>query len=303
MSSVSVVITAWNEEQHLAACLESVRWADEIIVIDSSSTDKTPEIARKFTRHVFTRPNHPMLNTNKNYGFGKASGDWILSLDADEEIPAELAEEIQHRIQAAGDMNGFWIPRKNIIFGKWIRHGLWWPDKQLRLFRRGKGDFPGKHVHEYVRVAGEVGELNQPFVHYNYRYISQFIRKMDQIYTENEVEQYLATHERLHWRDAVWLPVNDFVKLFFSLDGYKDGLHGLVLSILQAFYAFVIFAKAWEKRGFPEQDIPLAAANKTLTKAMRDVRYWQLTSSLSAATSPVARILLRIQRKYVTQTE
>ena len=146
-STVSVVITTFNNGDALARCLSSVTWADEIIVVDSSSTDNTPDVAKRFTDKVFRQPNHPMLNLNKNYGFGKATGDWILCLDSDEVIPAELAKEIREKVQYA-HVAGYWIARKNMIFGKWIQHGLWWPDKQLRLFVRGRGKYPCKHVHE-----------------------------------------------------------------------------------------------------------------------------------------------------------
>ncbi len=302
MSTLAVVVSAWNEEQHLADCLASAQWADELIVVDSASTDKTPEIAKTFTKHVYTQPNQMMLNLNKNFGFSRATADWILSLDADEELTPELAHEIRMCMES-DTANGYWLPRKNIIFGQWIKHGLWWPDKQLRLFRRGKGKFPCKHIHEYIAVDGTVAEIKEPFVHYNYRYISQFIRKMDQIYTESEVTQYLEKHKQLHWHDAIRMPVGDFVKIYFMLEGYKDGLHGLVLSILQAFYAFVIFAKAWEKRGFPSQDIPLNSVNAALSTSLSEIKYWQLTAAIKHSRSVFSRLWLKVQRKYVTQTE
>lgn len=302
MSTLAVVVSAWNEEQHLARCLTSVSWADQLIVVDNTSSDKTPEIARTFTEHVYTQPNRMMLNENKNFGFSKATTDWILSLDADEELSPELSRELQQLMEQE-ENDAYWLPRKNIIFGQWIKHGLWWPDKQLRLFRRGKGKFPCKHVHEYIAVQGKTAEATHPFVHYNYRFISQYIRKMDQIYTENEVIGYLETHKQLHWHEAIRMPVRDFVKIYFSLEGYKDGLHGLVLSILQAFYAFVIFAKAWEKRGFPPQEIALPAVNTVIKTAYKEVQYWQLTAALNHSRDLFMRLWLKIKRKYVTQTE
>lgn len=299
MATISVVVSAWNEEEKLARCLSSVKWATEIIVVDNSSTDATARVAKKFTQHVYKRPNHPMLNVNKNFGFEKATSDWLLSLDADEEIPPELGSEIQSVIR--GDTSpyvGYWLPRKNIIFGKWIEHGLWWPDKQLRLFRRGKGKFPCKHVHEYLEVEGQTADLKHPFVHYNYESISQFVRKMDTLYTESEVQKLIRTEYQITWYDALRFPVSDFVKTYFAQEGYKDGLHGLVLSILQAFYSFVVFAKLWEHHGFVQSDPSIAAVEKEMDRAHTDLRYWTLSARMKQTTNTLAIVWFKFKRKF-----
>jgi len=297
--SVSVVISAYNEEAKIARCLDSVSWADEIIVIDNSSTDKTATIARKAGAKVITRLNNPMLNVNKNFGFEKAIGNWILNLDADEEIPQELAGEIKKVTKVTeGDVEGYWIPRKNIIFGKWIEYGLWWPDRHLRLFHKEKGRFPEKHIHEYVEVHGKTETLSHPFVHHNYETISQFIRKMDSLYTENEVINLQATNYHLAWYDAIRFPVSDFVKIYFAQGGYRDGLHGLVLSLLQAFYSFIVFAKLWEKESFNERPVTLPAVGHELSRASREINFWFLTARISQSKSAFERILLRIQKRF-----
>lgn len=296
MASVTVVISAYNEETKIGRCLEALSWADEIVVIDSSSTDKTPAIAKKYTKHVYPRPNYPMLNKNKNYGFDKATSDWIISLDADEVIPPELAREIRKAIEQER-YAGYWIPRKNIIFGKWITHGLWWPDKQLRLFRRGRGAFPGKHVHEYVSVDGPTSELATPYIHYNYESVSQFLRKMDTIYTVSEVENHVASGYQLAWYDAIRFPASDFVKIFFAQEGYKDGLHGLVLSMLQAFYSFIVFVKLWERETFPEKEITADAVFNELDGVKRDIAFWQATTRIKVARTPLAKLAHKLRRK------
>ncbi len=296
--SVSVVISAYNEEDKLAACLASVRWASEIIVVDNSSVDKTAAVAKKFGAKVFVRPNNPMLNVNKNFGFTQATGDWILNLDADEEIPQALASEIKKVTQKPdSDIVGYWIARKNIIFGKWIEHGLWWPDRHLRLFRKDKGRFQEKHVHEYIEVHGPTDTLTEPFVHHNYETVGQFIRKMDKLYTENEVANLQATNYQLAWYDAIRFPVSDFVKIYFAQSGYKDGLHGLVLALLQAFYSFVVFAKLWEKNAFAQRSITLEAANDELKRNAREVRFWLLTARIRESASPVRSFFLKVQKK------
>lgn len=298
--SVSVVISAWNEEKNLRRCLTSVSWADEIIVVDSSSTDGTARIAREFTPHVFKRPNNMMLNVNKNFGFTKATSDWILSLDADEEVPGTLKKEILRMLEQQ-DIVGFWIPRKNISFGKWIKHGLWWPDKQLRLFRRGAGAFPCQHVHEYLEVEGKTESLVEPYIHYNYDSISQFIRKMDTIYTESELSKLIATNYRLAWYDAFRFPISDFVKIYFAQEGYKDGLHGLVLGILQAIYSFVVFAKLWEKQRFPDITISPTMVSGELHRIGHEVCYWSLTSQMKEVQNPLQRLWIRLKRRYGTK--
>src|SRR3990167_2410133 len=177
MKTISVVISAWNEEKKIERVLKSVAWADEIIVIDNESTDKTAEIAKKHHAKVYQQKNNLMLNINKNYGITKAVSDWVLYLDADEEIPESLAKEIRNvRMGMHMSMrDGYWISRKNIIFDQWIKHGLWWPDKQIRLFRRGKGIFLCEHIHEYIKIDGSIGELQEPYIHYNYESVHQYL--------------------------------------------------------------------------------------------------------------------------------
>ncbi|CAN5172908.1 glycosyltransferase family 2 protein [soil metagenome] len=299
MSKLSVVISAYNEEKKIEDCLKSVKFADEIIFVDNTSTDKTVEIAKKYTDKVFTRVNNPMLNVNKNFGFLKASGEWILSLDADERVSSELADEIKKVISGEITAHGYLIPRKNIIFGKWIQNSIWWPDYQLRLFKKEKGKFPGKHVHELVEVVGDVEKLTHPLVHYNYETVSQYLYKLDKIYTENEAENFLAFGKKLHYLDVLRFPVEDFLKTFFLQKGYRDGLHGLVLSLLQSFYAIVVFAKIWEKQGFPEENGRnfLKDVFNEYKNLQRKIMYWFLSSFISESKNIVEKNLLRIKRK------
>ena len=297
--TLSVVVTAYNEGERLARCLSSLqKLADEIIVVDSSSTDNTAEVAKRFTSKVFCQPNYPMLNKNKNYGFSKATGDWILCLDSDEVIPPELVDEIKQQTHHS-NIVGYWIPRKNIIFGKWITHGLWWPDKQLRLFVRGMGKYPCKHVHEYISVDGPTKDLSEPYIHYNYESVSQYLWKMEHIYTQNEVENLLATGYRLSWYDAIRFPVSDFLKIYFAQEGYKDGLHGLVLSLLQSFYSFLVFAKLWEKQQFREQDIPLSAVSDELKRSSKDFRYWMITANIKESSSFIKKFWNKLRRRTI----
>lgn len=305
METISVVLSVFNEEAKLARTLASLAWADEIIVIDNESTDQTAGIAKKYGAIVYKEKNNLILNINKNFGFLKAKSDWILSLDGDEVVPPELAREIKavlsHQSSVLSqNVIGFWISRKNIIFGKWIQHGLWWPDKQLRLFKRGIGAFPCKHVHEYLVVDGPTAELTESMVHYNYETVTQFIRKMDEIYTKSEVESHIAAGYRVIWQDAVRFPVSDFLKTYFAQGGYKDGLHGLVLSILQAFYSFVVFVKLWEREKFDQRELAVEIVEKELLRAHREVRYWLLSVKIGETRDFIKKIWYRVLRKYAT---
>lgn len=297
---ISVVISAWNESARIEKTLKAVAgWADELVFIDSGSTDDTPTIARRFTDQVYKRPNHKMLNVNKNFGFSKATGDWILCLDADEQVTPELAVEIQKTTQEATDeLVGYWISRKNIIFGKWIRHGLWWPDTQLRLFRRGRGRFPEQHVHEYIAVDGKTGVLQEPYIHQNYDSVSQFIRKMDEIYTESEVTNLRTAGYVFSWYDAIRFPVSDFLKIYFAQDGWRDGLHGLVLALLQSAYSLVVFAKLWENQGFPERQPSVAAIHLEFGARIRELFYWLLTVRMKTSANLLVRLFWKIRRRF-----
>lgn len=305
MSSLSVVISAKNEEVKIKRTLQAISWADEIILVDSDSSDATASIAKKFTKKIFRRANNSMLNINKNFGFTKATGDWILCLDADEVVTEELAQEIKEILQTLNPkpqtpIIGYWIPRKNIIFGKWIQHGLWWPDKQLRLFKRGLGRFPEKHVHEYLTVDGPTDSLINPMLHYNYETVSQYLGKMDMLYTENEVANLLQSGYQLDWHDAVRFPVSDFLKVYFAQEGYKDGLHGLVLALLQACYSLVVFAKLWEKKEFRQEEISASSFDDELSFNSKQLGYWMVTKKISQTANPFKKLLYRLRRKYAT---
>ena len=299
MSKLSVVISAFNEENNIEDALRSVSFADEIIVVDNSSTDDTAKIALKYTEKIYKRENNLMLNVNKNFGFTKATGEWILSLDADERVTPELKKEIESKLNELVEFDGYWIPRKNIIFNKWIEHSIWWPDYHLRLFRSGKGKFAQKHVHEYININGSTDYLESPLLHENYSHVSQYIQKMDKIYSENEVENMIKDGKRVVWQDAILYPLKDFTKTFFAQRGYKDGLHGLVLSIFQAFYAELVFAKMWEHQKFTEYNSQtfLQEIFSVLRKEGYELKHWVLSVKIDNEKRRVRRFAYKISRR------
>ena len=279
MNKVSVVISAYNEETNIKNCISSTKeLADEIVVVDNSSSDKTLEIAKRSDALVFSQENDPLnIDLQKNFGFSKATGDWILSLDADERITPELTKEIRSIVSAKGGWasgpNGYEIPRKNIIFGKWIEHTGWYPDYQLRLFKKGTGKFVSAKVHEPIVVSGGTEQLSSPMIHENYQSINQFLSRMI-VYTESEAQALIEGGYRLQIMDAIRMPFQEFLRRFFSQEGYKDGIHGLILSLLMSFYHFVIFLKIWEENKFTRHDKILDEFTEEAKKIKKEFSFW-----------------------------
>jgi glycosyltransferase involved in cell wall biosynthesis len=300
MIKLSAVITAFNEEKNLERCLKSLSFVDEIVVVDHSSLDKTSEIAQKYTNKVFFQKNDPkQIDLQKNFGFEKVSNEWILSIDADEEVTKELAEEIKHAIDIKNNINGYWIPRKNIIFGKWIRHSGWYPDPQLRLFKKNKGKFTKVHVHEHLTLEGESAFLKEHIIHHNYDTIGQFIGKMAN-YAPNEANNYIKKGYVFSYFDAIRFPLDEFLSRFFSRKGYKDGFLGLMLAILMAFYHFLVFASIWELNKFRdmEEDRVLSLTEQEFKKSFKNICYWLEREKLEMIKNPLKRIARKISNKF-----
>jgi len=296
---ISVCITTFNSQEHIEDCLKSVSFADEIIVVDHESIDNTLSIVKKYTKNIYIQKNDPeKIDLQKNFGFKKATNDWILSLDADERVPGDLAKEIGQKISITGnEYVGYRIPRKNIIFGKWIEHTGWYPDPQLRLFKKDKGKFEEKHVHEFLRVEGATAQLENPMLHLNYENISQFLNKMVKTYTVSEAENLLSNGYAYKSIDAVKMPLSEFITRYFAKQGYRDGMHGLILSLLQAFYHFVVFLRLWEANNYPEDK----NAHKILIEGQkmigREFRYWKYDKKITEEKNSLKKNIYKIQRK------
>lgn len=242
---LSAVVVTLNEEERLRACLESVAWVDEIVVVDAESRDKTVQIAREFTDHVVVRP-WPGFAAQKNFALHQASGDWILSIDADEEVSPELREEIRGVVAADGPDDGYRIPRRNIFWGRWIRHGGLYPDWQLRLFRRDRGRFVERAVHEAVRVNGELGRLRSALIHRSYRDVSDFFDRTNR-YSSLAAEEWVRRGGTARAADLLVRPLGRFLAMYVARGGFLDGWRGFLLAVLYAYYVFIRSAKVWEK--------------------------------------------------------
>ena len=300
MAKLSIVISAFNEQKKIKACLESAKFADEIIFIDNSSTDKTVKIAKEYTKKVYIQKNEPTkIDLQKNLGIQKATGDWIFILDADEIISSELAKELKALLKEDKvELNGFWIPRKNTIFGKWIEHSGWYPDPQLRLFKKGKGKYEKSHYHEPIAVTGATGRLSEHLIHYNYEHIGQFLYKNLQVYAVNEAEDLLRKGYIFSYGDAIRLPIKEFLSRYFAREGYKDGFHGLMLAILMGIYHFVIFAYIWEQKKFADETKQsLKDFEREAREAGNDLKYWISKRKVDEEKSILKKMGLKLKRK------
>jgi len=246
MSRLSVTIIAWNEEERLRACLESVAWAEEILVIDAESTDKTVQVAREFTDKIWVRP-WPGFAEQKNFALDQATCEWVLSLDADERVTPELRERISRIVRANGPGDGYSIPRKNMFWGAWVRHGGLYPDYQLRLFRRAAGRFVDSAVHESVVVEGHVERLAEPLLHHSYRGLDDFVARSNR-YSALAARDIVARGGRAGVLDLALRPLGRFLSMYVARGGFLDGWRGFVLAVLYANYVFLRVAKTWEAR-------------------------------------------------------
>ena len=251
MPKLSVTVITRNEAADIAAALESVAWADEIVVVDSGSTDETVAIARRYTDRVVVRE-WPGYGAQKNIAASLASHDWILSLDADERVTPALAGEIQQALVTDPPVCGYRIPRVTWHLGRWIRTTDWYPDPQLRLYNRTKARWISPLVHESVAADGAVGTLRHELQHYAYRDIADHLETMDR-YTTLAARQLYEQGRRASLLDLMGHPPLAFLRNYVAKGGIRDGAAGFIISAMNAHYVFLKFAKLWDLR---RQDRP-----------------------------------------------
>ena len=244
MTKLTVTVITHNEAPHLGAALESVSWADEIIVIDSHSTDDTVTTARRYTSNVEIR-DWAGYGTQKNYAQHRASHDWILSIDADERVTPELTREIQSLLREGPRAQGYRISRVSYYLGKWIRSTDWYPDYHVRLYDRRTARWSEHRVHESIECRGRVDTLRGELLHYPYRDISEHLTKIDR-YTTLVAEQWAAEGRRTSALSALVYPRLAFLRNFVLRRGFRDGHTGLLVSMLNSYYVFLKYAKLYE---------------------------------------------------------
>jgi glycosyltransferase involved in cell wall biosynthesis len=246
MQKVSAVIITFNEERNIERCLESVRWADEIVVVDSFSKDRTVALARKYTDKIYQHE-YPGSTRQMVRGIQYSDGDWILFVDADEVVSPELSEEIQMIMRAGTEHVGFELLRKPNMFGKWIEHGGWFPDWQFRFFRKDAYVVNHQEVHGGFDTGGPKGRLRNVVYHYTYQSLHDYYERMNE-YTSLQVSNKLAEGRAgtIRWYNLLLSPVSHFLRMFVVRKGYKDGFHGFILAALDATYTLGLYAKLWE---------------------------------------------------------
>lgn len=249
MARLSVTLATLNEAANLETCLRAVRWADEIVVVDDGSTDGTPELARHYTDEVIVRPSHGNFHANKNLAIQRARGDWILSLDADEIVPSDLGAEIRAVIQGTPHA-AFQVGRRNHFLGRWIRHAGWYPDRIIRLFRKGITQWP-LEVHDVPQVAppATVGQLRGELVHLSYRTLDQYFEKFNRYTTKLAQEAHHRGEVPTLGRAATELLIRPpawFLYKYLVRGGFRDGVPGLFIAGSSALTIMVTFFRLWE---------------------------------------------------------
>jgi glycosyltransferase involved in cell wall biosynthesis len=241
---LSVTVVAKNEATDLGAALASVAWADEIVVVDSHSTDDTVAIARQYTDRVVV---HDWLGhvEQKNYAASLASHDWILSIDADERVTTELADEIRTLLGGEPRHQAFWIPRVTWHLGRWVRTTDWFPDYQSRLYDRRRARWTGRYVHENLAIDGTAGRLQGDIQHYAYRDIADHLETIDR-YTTLAARQMYEDGRRAGMLQLAGHPPLAFLRNYIARGGIRDGVPGFIISSMNAYYVFLKFAKLWE---------------------------------------------------------
>lgn len=295
MSKISVVINTKNEKKNLPRVLASVKdLADEIIIVDMFSTDNTVAIAKKAGARIYTHPTTGYVEPARNFAISKATGEWILVLDADEEVGAELGRRLRKTATAESSVSFYRLPRKNINFGRWIRHSRWWPDYNIRFFKKGSVVW-SEIIHSVPETHGRGIDLDakekNALIHYNYSSVTQYLERLSN-YTSIQAKFLVSGGYKFSWPDLLRKPASEFVSRFFAGEGFKDGVHGLVLCILQAFSEFVVHVKVWEMDRFKE--IPLAEREieSEITKIEGELDYWLERTGMRSR-----RVFTRILRK------
>ena len=245
MTIAAIVITK-NEEENIGACLASLRWAPDLIVVDACSTDRTVEIVRKYTHRVFIRA-WPGFGPQKNYALDQATADWVLVVDADERVTDALKVEIQHMLESdiPSHLAGFEIPRRNFFYGRYIEGGGLSPDHQLRLFRRTAGRYDDVLLHERLHLQGAIGRLHSPLDHHSMPSIGTHVKKMMR-YTTLGAQEKLKVRSQVTLLDLAGNHIGTILRTYVLRRGYRDGLHGIIVALFAGMHTFVKYAKAWE---------------------------------------------------------
>jgi glycosyltransferase involved in cell wall biosynthesis len=239
---ITATIITLNEERNIGRAIESLRCCDEILIVDSGSIDRTVELAEKLGARVFEAGWRGFAG-QKNWAAEQASHDWILSLDADEALSEALEAEIWNLKKNGPRCDAYTMPRLAQYLGRWILHSGWYPDRKVRLYHRGKAQWVGDFVHESVQASGRVGHLDANILHFTCESLSEHVKTVDR-YTTLAAQELAARQVRIGWLRLIVEPPWTFVRTYFLHAGFLDGLEGLIIAYMAAFYTFLKYSKA-----------------------------------------------------------
>lgn len=295
---LSVVINVVaNEIKHLDRLLPSVeKLADEIVIVDmTEGSSELKKLMKKYKLSVYPHKKLPIVEPARQYGIEKAKGEWILILDPDERVSQSLAEKINDAINA-DKINYYGIPRKNIIFGKWIKNARWWPDYNIRLFQKGHVEW-SEVIHSVPITNGKGADFEideaSAIEHYHYETIEQFIERLNR-YTTEQAKHISDTDYKFKWHDVIRKPSGEFFSRYFFGQAYKEGLHGLALSLLQAFSELIVYLKLWQSNHFEEKEIKPIKVAREFANIQKDLNYWKADMLVHEK----GGIVNRVKRKY-----
>lgn len=297
---ISAVVNTRNEEANLAECLQTLGFCSEIVVVDMESSDKTVEIAKDFTHKVFPHPNVGYVEPARNFAISKALGDWILIVDADERISKDLAKALQ-KIANEEECDFVRIPRKNFIFGQWLQYSRWWPDYNVRFFKKGTVNWQDE-IHSVPVTTGKGTNLDPvsalAIEHIHYKSIDEYLLRTMR-YANQQAKELISTGYKFEPTDLITKPISEFNSRFFAGEGYKDGLHGLAISMLQFFAIFLVYLKVWEKDGHRpvKSSTFLKTWQKSFADKFKEIRFWYLTTLIENSTSKINSFFLKLKRR------
>ena len=247
---LSVVLAAYNEEVNLARCLDSVKdLADEIVIVDGESVDKTVEIGKRYGAKIIETTNKPIFHINKQMGMDEARGDWVLQLDADEVVDAKLRSHIKKIVENGSDFSAFWIKRKNMFLGRWLTKGGQYPDKVIRFYKNGQARLPQKSVHEQMEVEGRVGEIDGHLLHYNAPTFSRYLTNADR-YTSLTAQELQNSKTPKNIVNMIGYfivkPSVTFLNIYIRHKGFVDGMPGFIFALFSGLHWSLAYMKLWD---------------------------------------------------------
>lgn len=299
MPKISAVINTLNEEKRLVRTLSSLKgFANEVVVVDMMSTDTTCEIAKKYGARVFKHKRIGYVEPARNFAISKTKYDWVVIVDADEELPDGLKDFIKKEIKSPR-ANFYRIPRKNIIFGKWLKHSGWWPDYNIRFFKKGTVSW-NQIIHSVPMTTGSgfdvMAKEDYAIKHKAYSSVEEYISRMNR-YTSVQARELNKKGIEFSWEMVISKPLSEFLRRYFAEEGFKDGLHGLTLSLLQAFSELVVYSKLWQKQKFKKIKLPLSDVESKITESYKEIDWWLGESKIRTSKNIFKRILFKIERR------